>query len=211
MHPHPAIIEQLRKTIREKYSSIPQNENELASDAIRRFTVDLMNQKDADHVLEDAATIIYTIFGFKEVLIGLKGSNGLFRYRVIMGHSMKAREAIAKAEYRIEEMSHSEEFPGITMSNLCEFNLKEDLPDNATEIRQFNRPSELSKERAYVDEMMEGDYLDVYIYGANDEMLGWIEVSYPSDGRFPSRETVRGLELLASIIGLALTYLGLPK
>jgi hypothetical protein len=79
------------------------------------------------------------------------------------------------------------------------------------EIRQFNRPSELSKERISIDEMMEGDYLDVYVYGADDEMLGWIEVSYPSDGKFPSREIVRGLELLASVIGLSLSYLNLPE
>jgi hypothetical protein len=211
MQSRPAIYEQLKKAIREKYPSTPQNENELILDTIRIFTADLLKTKDIDHVLQDAATIIYTIFGFKEVLIGLKGSNGLFRYRVVLGHSKKAKEAIAEAEYRIEEMVHSEEFPGITISNLCEFNLKEDLPDNATEIRQFNRPSELSKERTSIDEMMEGDYLDVYIYGADDEMLGWIEVSYPGDGRFPSREAVRGLELLASVIGLSLSYLALPK
>lgn len=210
MDQDPALIEELRKTIREKYSSIPQNENELAFDAIRRFTADLMREDDVDQILQDAATIIYTIFGFKEVLIGLKGRNGLFRYRVIMGHSKKAAEAIAKAEYQIEEMVHSEEFPGITMSNLCEFNLKEDLPDNATEIRQFNRPAELAKERTSTVDMMEGDYLDVYIYGADDEMLGWIEVSYPSDGRFPTREAVRELEIIASIIGLALSHLELP-
>jgi hypothetical protein len=175
------------------------------------FTADILKTNEIDHILQDAATIIYTIFGFKEVLIGLKNNNGLFRYRVILGHSKKAKEAIAEAEYRIEEMAHSEEFPGVVMSNLCEFNLKEDLPDNATEIRQFNRPAELSKERTSIDEMMEGDYLDVYIYGVDDKMLGWIEVSYPGDGRFPSREKVRGLELLASVIGLSLSYLGLPE
>jgi hypothetical protein len=211
MHSQPAIYEQLKKAIREKYSSTPQNENELTLDTIRMFTADILKTNEIDHILQDAATIIYTIFGFKEVLIGLKNNNGLFRYRVILGHSKKAKEAIAEAEYRIEEMAHSEEFPGVVMSNLCEFNLKEDLPDNATEIRQFNRPAELSKERTSIDEMMEGDYLDVYIYGVDDKMLGWIEVSYPGDGRFPSREKVRGLELLASVIGLSLSYLGLPE
>jgi len=211
MQPHPAIYDELTRTIREKYTSVSQNENEMIIDAVRMFNAELLETRDIDHIIQNAGELIFSLFGFKEVLIGLREKNGLFKYNVILGHSKKSEEAIVSAEYRIEEMSCSEDFPCVRVSNFTEFCLKEDIPEDEMEVRQFNRPSDISKERTSLDEMMEGDYIDVFIYGADDVMLGWIEVSYPSNGKFPSRETIRGLELLASVLGIAFTYMGLPK
>jgi len=211
MQQHPAIYEELKSAIREKYSSTSQNESEMIVDAIRMFNDELLETRDVDRILREAGELVFSLFGFKEVLIGLREANGLFRYRVILGHSKKAEEAIKEAEYRIEEMARSEDYPCVTVSNLSEFCFKEDLPEDQKEVKQFNRPSDLSKERTNLEDMIEGDYLDAFIYGPEDRMLGWIEVSYPSNGKFPSRETVRGLELLASMLGVALTYLGTNK
>lgn len=211
MQKHPPIYEELTRILREKYSSVSQNENEMIIDAVRMFNAELLETKDIDRVIQEAGELIFSVFGFKEVLIGLRESNGLFKYREILGHSKKAEEAIVNAEYRIEEMACCEDFPCVRVSNFTEFCLKEDAPDDEMEIRQFNMPSDLAKERTSLEDMMEGDYIDVFIYGADDRMLGWIEVSYPSNGKFPTRETVRGLELLASVLGIALSYLGMPK
>jgi len=207
MQQRPAIYEELKRSIRERYSSIPQNDGEMIVDALRMFNDELIGTRDVDQILREAGELIFSLFGFKEVLIGLRETNGLFRYSVIIGHSKRAEEAIVKAEYRIEEMSCSEDFPCIMVSNQTEFCFKEDLPDDEKEVKQFNRPSEISVERTTLDDMMEGDYLDVFIYGPEDRMLGWIEVAYPTNGKFPSRETIRGLELLASTIGVAMTHL----
>ena len=211
MQQRPAIYDELKRSIREKYSSIPQNDGEMIVDALRMFNDELMGTRDINRILKEAGELIFSLFGFKEVLIGLRETNGLFRYSVILGHSKRAEEAIVEAEYRIEEMSCSEDFPCIMVSNQTEFCFKEDLPDDEKEIKQFNRPSEISVERTTLDDMIEGDYLDVFIYGPEDRMLGWIEVAYPTNGKFPSRETIRGLELLASTIGVAMTHLENPK
>jgi len=211
MQQRPAIYEELKRSIRERYSSIPQNDGEMIVDALRMFNDELIETRDVDQILREAGELIFSLFGFKEVLIGIRETNGLFRYSVIIGHSKRAEEAIVEAEYRIEEMSCSEDFPCIMVSNQTEFCFKEDLPDDEKEVKQFNRPSEISVERTTLDDMMEGDYLDVFIYGPEDRMLGWIEVAYPTNGKFPPRETIRGLELLASTIGVAMTYLGIQK
>ena len=211
MEQHPAIYEELKRSIRERYSSIPQNESEMIVDAIRMFNEEMLGTRDIDRILQEAGELVFSLFGFKEVLIGLKEENGLFRYKVILGHSKKAEDAIVEAEYEIEEMSCSEDFPCVMVSNQSEFCFKEDLPDNEREVRQFNRPADLSNERKNLEDMMEGDYLDVFIYGKDDKMIGWIEVSYPSNGKFPSREAVRGLELLASTLGVAFSKQEPPK
>ena len=211
MPEHLTVHEELKRAIREKYSSIPQNESEMIVDAVRMFATELVETDDTDLVIQNAGELIFSLFGFKEVLIGLREENGLFTYKEILGHSKRAEEAIVEAEYKIEEMSCSEDFPCTRVSNICEMCLKEDLPDDEREARQFNLPADLEKERISLEDMMEGDYLDVFIYGKDDEMLGWIEVSYPSNGKFPSRETVRGLELLSSILGIALSRMSLSK
>ena len=211
MQERPAIYEQLKRSIRERYASTPQNDGEMVDDALRMFNDELLGTRDVNRILQEAGELIFSLFGFKEVLIGMREDSGLFRYIVIIGHSKKAEEAIVGAEYRIEEMACSEDYPCINISHQSEFCFKEDLPDDEKELRQFNRPSEIAVERANLEDMMEGDYLDIYIYGPEDRMLGWIEVAYPTNGKFPSRETVRGLELLASTIGVALTYIGMTK
>jgi hypothetical protein len=191
MEQHPAIYDELKRSIRERYSSTPQNESEMIVDAIRMFNEELLDSTDIERILQEAGELVFSLFGFK----------------VILGHSKKAEDAIVEAEYKIEEMSCSEDFPCVMVSNQSEFCFKEDLPDDEREVRQFNRPADLSDERKNMEDMMEGDYLDVFIYGANDKMMGWIEVSYPSNGKFPSRETLRGLELLASSLGVAFSKL----
>jgi hypothetical protein len=211
MQKNSAIYEELKRSIRERYSSIPQNDGEMVVDALRMFNDELLGTRDVNRILQEAGELIFSLFGFKEVLIGLQEGNGLFKYSVILGHSKRAEEAIVEAEYRIEEMACCEDYPCITVSHQSEFCFKEDLPDDEREVRQFNRPSEISVERTNLEDMMEGDYLDVFIYGPEDKMLGWIEVSYPTNGKFPSRETIRGLELLASNIGVAINYIGMPK
>jgi hypothetical protein len=211
MEQRPAIYEELKRSIRERYSSIPQGDSEMVIDVLRMFNDELLGTKDVTRILQEAGELIFSLFGFKEVLIGLKESSGLFKYSVIIGHSKRAEEAIVEAEYRIEEMSCSDCYPCISVSHQSEFCFKEDLPDDEKEIRQFNRPSEISVERSNLEDMMEGDYLDVFIYGPEDKMIGWIEVAYPTNGKFPARETVRGLELLASTIGVAITYIEMMK
>ena len=202
---------ELTRKLREQYSSVSQDENEMIIDAVRMFNAELLDTDDIDLVLQKAGELVFSVFGFKEVLIGTRGKNGLYRYKEIIGHSKKAEEAIVDAEYRIEEMACSEDFPCIRVSNFTEICLKEDVPDDEMEIKQYNRPDEIRKERTSLEDMMEGDYIDVFIYGAEDVMLGWIEVSYPSNGKFPTRETLRGLELLASVLGIALHYLKKQK
>ena len=68
------------------------------------------------------------------------------------------------------------------------------------EQKTFNRPGLLNKPRQMLDEFVEGDYIDTFMYGPGDELIGWIELASPKDGKIPDGNKLLRLELLASII-----------
>jgi hypothetical protein len=49
--------------------------------------------------------------------------------------------------------------------------------------------------------MIEGDYIDFYMLDPEKEIIGWIEVSNPRDGKLPNSKTIRWLEIIASAAG----------
>ena len=59
-----------------------------------------------------------------------------------------------------------------------------------------------------MEDTIEGDYLDICIYGEDDDLLGWIEISGLTNGKFPDVQTIKCVELLASVIGVVLLRSG---
>jgi len=64
----------------------------------------------------------------------------------------------------------------------------------------------LQSSRKSLDGTIEGDYIDVRILGKGGALLGWIELSGTTDGKFLDVHTIKCLELLASVLGIALTF-----
>ena len=153
--------------------------------------------------LEDAMKLIYRLFDFREIALGLKGrKDGLYRYEVILGYRKDSEVAYRQLVYKAEEMADSKKYPvGVYIGRYGEYSMVEGQPYKQGEEETYNRPLMLKKERASPDDFIEGDYIQIYFYGVKGDYLGWIELSGPKSGKIPPRSTIKWIEFIAQIIG----------
>ncbi|MCJ7489570.1 MAG: hypothetical protein MUO87_05450 [Thermoplasmata archaeon] len=157
--------------------------------------------------LQSAADVIRDKFWIKEVTMALRNrSDGLYRYEVMSGLSDASWEAHRQLAYTLEQCEDPELYTSAQISNLTRLFLVEDNPYGKDEESTFNRELMLQSSRKSLDETIEGDYIDVRILGKGGALLGWIELSGTTDGKFPDVHTIKCLELLASVLGIALTF-----
>jgi hypothetical protein len=162
---------------------------------------DLVSKRQKDSIgtfLLDAAMMIGRIFEFKEIAFGLKDpTDDRFKYAVTIGNLPATQEALRKIHYTIEDMKDNVNYKAVKLGRISEYVI--DSPEQ--ELRTFNRPALVHKKRSSLDEFLEGDYIDIYMYGNADEMIGWLEISGPKSGKIPDACTIRWLELIVSIVG----------
>ena len=160
---------------------------------------------DMNMFLQEAADTINTKLAIKEITIGLRSSSdGLYRYEVMSGLSDSEWEAHKKLSYKREDFYSQDVYKFMQISKYTRLLLAEDNPYANGEEATYERELMLQSKRKSLDDTIEGDYLDICIFGKGDDLLGWIEISGMENGRFPDPETIKCLELLASVIGIAL-------
>jgi len=190
--------DEFERFIRERFTPGAETAGEhKVADALE----DLVSKHQKDSIgtfLLDAAMMLNRLFEFKEVAIGLKDADdGRFKYAVTLGFLPTTQEAMRKIAYTSEDMSDHTNYRDIKLGRISEFVI--DSPEQ--ELRTFNRPALIHKKRSTVDEFLEGDYIDIYLFGTADEMIGWVELAGPKSGKIPDADTIRWLELIASVIG----------
>jgi len=164
------------------------------------------SQMDIDKLLNEAADFIWRQFGIDNVAIGLRDSkDGLYKYKAMAGFRPDALEAHKKISYRKDQFFEDGEYHGFAVSKYTRIYLAEDnIPTEGLERGAYNRPGLLTLKRASPTDSLEGDYIDVGIYGRGDELVGWIEVSGTRTLKLPDVTTIRWVEVIASIIAVAL-------
>lgn len=195
------------KLLRDRYSPIPRDQDEKVIDGIQKLLATARNPTfTVQSFLIESGRLIHRLFDFKEIAIGLKSKrDGLFRYEVLIGFSGDAEKARRRLAYTSEEMVDSEKYPGgVKVCKTTEFLLVEYQPYRAGEEDTFNRPNRLAKERSSADEIVEGDYIDIYLYGRNEEIMGWIELAGTRSGKMPPRSAIKWMELIASVMALVI-------
>lgn len=191
------------RLLRDRYSPIPRDENEKIMEGIQKLLVIARDPVlPLQAFLDETVKLIHRLFDFKEVAIGTKSkSDNLFRYNAFIGTSGDAQKAGRKLAYTYEEMTDSNKYPGgVRITKKTEFMLVELHPFKPGEEDTFNRPSLLKKDRPSIEDIAEGDYIDIYFFGRKDEVIGWIELAGTRTGKMPSRSTIRWLELISSIL-----------
>lgn len=176
------------------------------TDAIQALVTKLADpEADMHAFLQDAADTINSDLGVKEVTIGLKSpSDGLYRYEVMSGLTDAEWDAHKILSYKQEDFYSQEVYKHMQISRFTRLLLADDNPYANGEEATYERELMLQSKRKSLDDTIEGDYLDICIFGKGDDLLGWIEISGMKNGRFPDAETIKCLELLASVIGVAL-------
>jgi hypothetical protein len=181
----------------------PANER---TDAVHALVIKLADPAiDMHNFLQEAADTINTKLGIKETTIGLRSpTDGLYRYDVMSGLSDSEWEAHKHLSYKHEDFDSQGVYKSMQISRYTRLLLAEDNPYADGEETTYERDLMLQSKRKSLDDTIEGDYLDICIFGKGDDLLGWIEISGMKSGRFPDAETIKCLELLASVIGVAL-------
>ena len=190
--------------LREVYSPVARDDTERIMEGIDALLSNSRSRAITTKAfLEDAMKLIYRLFDFREIALGLKDrKDGLYRYEVILGYRKDSEAAYRQLVYKAEEMADSKKYPvGVYISRYGEYSMIEGQPYKQGEEETYNRPLMLKKERAAPDDFIEGDYIQIYFYGIKDDYLGWIELSGPKSGKIPPRSTIKWIEFIAQIIG----------
>lgn len=191
--------------ITKRYSSVAMNETEKAIDHIQNWLLNSkMNVGSLDDILYLTARTIYRLFEFKEVAIGLRSEeDDMFRYVTLLGFTKDAERALRNLAYSFEEMVSYERYPGIRLNSLTDYCLAEDHIHEEREEGSYNRPFVIGKtKRQDIDDFIDGDYIDIAFYDSRVQLLGWIELSNTRNGKMPARESLRWLDLMATILAL---------
>jgi len=200
---NPEIIKKRMWLAYQYACSNPANER---TDCIHALITKLADPDiDMHAFLQEAADTINTKLAIKETTIGLRSpSDGIYRYEVMSGLSDSEWDAHKHLSYKHEDFYSQDVYRFMQISKYTRLLLAEDNPYANGEETTYERDLMLQSKRKSLDDTIEGDYLDVCIFGKNDDLLGWIEISGMKNGRFPDTETIKCLELLASVIGVAL-------
>lgn len=196
-------VRQLQKFMQNTYSKIPQDSDERMMDQIRRILMRNLIGANCDIAfLNDVAKLIHRLFNFSEVTIGFKDrSDNLYKYIVLSGVRKETEIATRKLQYTYQDMIDHIKYPRIRLSEFCEFFPGEYRIFHEGEYETYGRPSLLGQKRNSIEDMIEGDYFCVYMYGERNELIGWFELGRTNDMKMPSRATMKRLEFFAAVIG----------
>jgi hypothetical protein len=199
-----ARIEALLKT---RYRQIPRDDNEKIVDAVLKLWFQILDGKmSRKFMLQEVAEVIHRSLMFQEIAIAIRDpKDGLYRYQIIMGFTKDVADALKTLAYSEAEARALDRFPGIQVSRLIDVTISE-APQKAGEAATFNRPTLVAVPRKSDDEFTFGDYMCILIPGRDDKVLGYIELSGPRDGKMPTGNRMKSLELLAITTGIALQY-----
>ena len=152
-------------------------------------------------ILTDAAKLIHRNFEFQYVSIAMKDpTDEKFRYVVALGLIPSAEAAYKEIRYSHADLFDESVFPSTKVSTYTHFYMSEDAPYKPGEEKSYNRPNQLSVERANPDDMLEGDYIDVFMQGYLREVTGYFELAGTRSEKLPSKVTIRWMELIASLL-----------
>lgn len=160
---------------------------------------------DIRTLLNETATMISKEFGIREVTIGLRDKkDGLFRYMAIAGVRAEAEAALRRVVYSMQDFRPDGKYKGTALGKFSTLFLAEDNPYAEGEEATYSHPILLGSRRKSLTDSVEGDYIDVTIFGRGDEAVGWIEISCTRAGKIPDITTIKWMETISRIIGAAI-------
>lgn len=190
----PAFEAQIRK----RFSHLPKNDIDKMIIEIQNWILNSNRySRTIRELLDNTARTIYRIFGFKEISIGVRDQNdGLYKYVTVFGFTSEAEKAQRSATFTFEEYWDYEDYPGIKLSSTSDFCIADKMKD------AYNRPLKLSETRKNMDDFIEGDYINISIYDSKVQLIAWMELSNPKDGKIPTNDQLLWIELFSSILGI---------
>ncbi len=158
-------------------------------------------------LIQDTANRIQKHFRFRWVMIGLRSQiDGLYRYEVETGMRPEAWARQRTKSYKLEDFDpNSVGYRAAEISKITRVYLEEENPLFNEDEQVVNRPVLLRAKRKSEENTLEADFIDTLIFGPAEDLLGWIEYSGTIAGEFPDPMTIRNIEVMAAILGVAMS------
>ena len=182
---------------------LPRMPAERRFERVLEITRDILRLRELDLALESIARGVSDLFGFTYVTIVLADGNqtGEMTRRVMLGYDDDAvrerkNERVSKAEILSVLAPNYEVFDNaFYIPAEREFHWEQAI---------FASDADRDSPRATPDSWHERDSLCVVLRDSEGEMIGYLSPDGPADGKIPTRETLRGLQLFVNLMGLAL-------
>ena len=177
------------------------------------LTAELLHVEDIGTLLKRIAESIREQFGFDRVSISiLDEERGVFTDHAMAGYSPEVESEIKSQPdaFRVDDIL--EDFrPDCKVSKIAYYIPVE---KQSTPIEDFVAVKNLEAARAprkSPDTWHELDLLYFALYNRRGDIIGFIQVDYPADGKVPSKETIEEIELFATIAAVGIENAGIYK
>lgn len=201
------IAKRIDSTIKSNLRQIPKDENEKTLTHLWRFIGSAIdNDWTQKEICSEAAKLLNRALPFTEISLALRiPETSNFRFEALVGFRADVERELRKRIYsEAEALGHDRE-PSVRIDNFIDFEMAEGKCTIDLEYeRFFNRPTRLGEPRKSFDEMKPGDYLALFFRGVRGELLGFVELEAPRDGKLPQGNTLKWLEVFGMIIGILL-------
>jgi len=193
------------KEIRPRTGGIKMPRQDVIRGIIDSVT-DLLFIEDLDNLLSNIATVVRKFAAVEQVVIWIVDENGDWMPRVALGFPEEIRSRLFSISLSPREDERTREL-ATWLTRLSLF-----LPGEITrEVGYDHEDAALFvdeevawKPRMSPDSWLEQDYLEVRLISLDGKLIGSIELRRPFDGKIPSIETIRSIEILASICSIAI-------
>ncbi len=170
---------------------------------VLEITRDILRLRELDLALESIARGVADLFGFHYVTIVLADGNqtGEMTRRVLLGYPEpilveRKNERVAKADILAVLAPHYEVFENAYyIPAEREFHWERAI---------YASEAERDSPRETPEAWHERDAICLVLRDSDGEMIGYLSPDGPADGKIPTRETLRGLQLFVNLMGLAL-------
>ena len=189
--------------LRERYSFIAKSKEEEIIIAITNF-IDRQSKAEIPikTTLDEMTSLIHRIFDFQYVCMAIKDSDGKYRYKTATGVTPEVKKNFFEIEYSLSELLDESLYPSSDVSDITKMYMAESVPYTLDEVDTYSRPILLGQKRESTDDMLEADYIDIYIKGKTKNILGFIELTGTRNHKLPDRITIRWIEIIARMLAI---------
>lgn len=158
----------------------------------------------ADSFVRDVAELISKLFGIESVAIGVRDPvDRLYKYKTVVGLEKEVVDGFSKLTYTREQLLNSNTYPSHEISSHTRLFLSEEHPYAEGEEFTYRRPGLIGMKRRTLTDSLEADYLDIFFHEPDGDILGFIEISGTRIRKLPDAATIRWIELIGALLGVA--------
>lgn len=172
--------------------------------SILEVTSDFLYVENPDDLLQKIVRVVSETFGIAKVHIGIRErDSGLYAVRAVHGFDAESEARIKKIKYTQERMKRDLRQEFKICRNTYYVPAEAWEPDEE-DLMFIARPERIDRARGAPDEWHECDYIDFLLFEKDGALLGYLEIDEPDDGKVPSEDTIRAIEIFADLAAIAI-------